>query len=265
MWDSSARVSAGWHDQQLCKYASPCFSFQPDDWCLSESVAPGLRDLRTIASDSLSFNHRPPSSCIRNNPVLANLFVIAAMSVKKIICRSMAKCARSGRLNYGTRFYSSSLRAAIWAIAPSAFCRCHLTYREPCYNRAAANGSAMDVHVSISCCVRERRGCNLHAHFVGTPHQKPTKKTTRVKWEEPRRTIRLQYEKLVRNTITKGTMTLHLSILQRQLNWAMWMLIINYQICIGRDTVLRRTRKRDGIIWRKLLLPVILMLDIILQ
>ena len=94
-----------------------------------------LNTIRRWAQFILLRSRRPTLCCVAlhaaslkwmksnwRNVSLAILFDIAALNVSGIIDRSTKKLARRERLNYVTRFYSGSLKAAISGIARSAFC-----------------------------------------------------------------------------------------------------------------------------------------------
>ena len=57
---------------------------------------------------------------------LANLFDIAAFNVRMIIGPDTKKIAKSERLNYVTKFCSSSLKVATSGIVPSVVCQYRL-------------------------------------------------------------------------------------------------------------------------------------------
>jgi len=106
---------------------------------------------------------------------------IAVKNVSKNIGHIMNCCAKNGRLNYETRFYSGNPNAVIVGTVRFVFfCRCQLTKRKNHHCMlAAAQQYAVDVYTPIRN-ASGKRSCNLRVHFVETSYQIPMKKPTRM-------------------------------------------------------------------------------------
>mmetsp|Transcript_31369 Transcript_31369/g.46889 ORF Transcript_31369/g.46889 Transcript_31369/m.46889 type:complete len:82 (+) Transcript_31369:112-357(+) len=73
----------------------------------------------------------------------------AAINAKKIIGQIMKQFAKKEQLNYVTRFYLGSLKAAFLATVRSAVCPYRLTGKNPYHTPAAVNQSAKAVRLPI--------------------------------------------------------------------------------------------------------------------
>ena len=104
---------------------------------------------------------------------------IAAMHVKKNIDYNMKQNAKSERLHYAMRFYSGSLKAAIWVTSQSAFCLFHMINKNHHFIHAAVHGFVTDVHMPTIYAHGKRKGNDQNAHFVDTLFQQIKEKPVR--------------------------------------------------------------------------------------
>ena len=214
------------------------------------------RQMRPTCIVHPAANQKLMTSNWRNVLIVASLD-IAVLNANGITDRSIKVHARSGRLNYGTRFYLHSPKVAISVTAPSAVYLSCSIWKMPCCKRAAVKWSVKAVHTPTWSGRFKRIGSNLHVHFVDIRNQQPWMKWNCTRWNELLRTIQLHYVNWERRAFKAGTMIKHSSIARRRQNWVMWMLIIIYHSCIGMGKVSRRTWRRNYTISRRLPLGAI--------
>lgn len=108
----------------------------------------------------------------------------------------------------------------------------------PCCSKWVCAGCAKG-HLYRQTEQRLQQTCPFCRYAIGTsdPHQMTMK---RIQANDPA-ALSVECE----NSCREGKMWKHLNMRQRRRHWVMRSRIINYQCCIGRGKVLRRTRKRS--------------------